>query len=88
MLSVLTKMKGGESRATSLSTALLCTGFIALVLAYWPNPLLPSHISSWWSGSQVRELPYQVQVFSTDPMILYIRDFLSPDEISHITKSV
>ncbi|KAF4495391.1 Prolyl 4-hydroxylase, alpha subunit [Fusarium agapanthi] len=81
-------MKVRESRATSLSTALLCTGLIALVLAYCSNALQSPHLSSWCSGSHVREVSYQVQVFSTDPIILYIRDFLSPDEVSHITKSV
>ncbi|KAF5665625.1 prolyl 4-hydroxylase alpha [Fusarium denticulatum] len=80
-------MKGSEPRATSFSAALLCAGLTALVLAYWSNSLPFPQMSSWWSEPQVREVPYQVQVFSAELMILYIRNFLSQMRF-HISQTV
>ncbi|KAF5024434.1 hypothetical protein F66182_3520 [Fusarium sp. NRRL 66182] len=82
-------MKATKSRGTRISTAWLCAALSVPLLTYWVGPfLIPLMPSSWWTEYPVKEVPYQVQVFSSDPMILYIKDFLSPDKVSHITRSV
>lgn len=41
-----------------------------------------------WNSAAIPSVPnYEVQVFSHDPLILYIRDFLSEDEIQHLLKA-
>jgi hypothetical protein len=39
-----------------------------------------------WHSPHIEESGYQIQVFSQDPMILYVHDFLSKDEIAHLLK--
>lgn len=46
---------------------------------------VPRLFQSEWKSSAFPSGPnYEVQVFSQDPLILYIRDFLSEEEIQHL----
>lgn len=60
---------------------------VAILLAYTSNKGLPLG-SSNLAGLLLKPQPhrYEVQIFSRDPLILYIRDFLSQGEIQHVLK--
>ena len=66
------------------SPALFVVAVVLVPATYWLGPFHPWALE--WPTLRAREAPYQVQVFNTDPVILYIRDFLSKDEINHILK--
>ncbi|KAH9985965.1 hypothetical protein F4779DRAFT_624334 [Xylariaceae sp. FL0662B] len=71
----------------SLSVLSIVTIALVPVVSYWRGPLLCATQLPWVT-SRIQEPAYQVQVFNTDPVILYIKDFLSKGEIAHIVKNV
>jgi hypothetical protein len=57
--------------------------FASLLLchSFWLERVAPRYFGNFTGASH-----YEVQAFSQDPLILYIRDFLSSQEITHIVQ--
>jgi hypothetical protein len=76
-----------STRHYTTCSALILAASIIVPASYW----LQSYTLTWpFIHSRVQtvgETPYHVQAFNNDPMVLYIRDFLSKDELSHIIRS-
>jgi hypothetical protein len=75
---------GAGRRSLASLLVLVFTVTLIPIAVYWTDAW--PRLTLAWSTSRVQEPIYQVQVFSIDPVILYIKDFLSKDEISHILK--
>ncbi|KAJ5538943.1 hypothetical protein N7494_008422, partial [Penicillium frequentans] len=63
--------------------------FCAGILVSFASLLIPhlfglEGVPRRYFGQPSSASPYEVQVFSQDPLILYIRDFLNSEEIAHI----
>ena len=76
-------------------TSLLRLGILGIVVLPFGYLLQSNSVPAlrqWWSlylwaSESLGHVPYEVQVFKADPLILYIRNFLSETEISHIIKN-
>jgi hypothetical protein len=81
----------GPLRTTAKTNRSLWLPVAILTILFCLTPSTSERLASL-SGSAcnitVRDPSYSVQVFNSDPMILYIKNFLSTDEIAHIVDSV
>ncbi|PWY96373.1 hypothetical protein BO94DRAFT_580224 [Aspergillus sclerotioniger CBS 115572] len=78
-------------RKTSINVLIALTmGYIALFshdhLFHRSGPNAPENTSTSAAGLVGDEPSYDVQIFSRDPLILHIRDFVSRAEINHLLK--
>lgn len=75
---------GNGSRLVSFTTLSLLAAFsmpltiLFLSQSLWPNASFAS------VKPDVQDAKFTFQVFSQDPLILYIKDFLTSDEITHM----
>lgn len=66
------------------------TPLLAVLLAVVSAGVFTDYYANLWTrlrstlGTYPSSANYTVQLFSTDPVVLHVRDFMSEDEINHV----